>query len=643
MWQNSSKIPLQFWLGVARHVITVFVFTLSTSAYGQDPQAEHLSHHPELAAQATAAANSSQSSPNINRPPVQPPGAAGMMSQMGDMMKNMGVPPKKDFYPSLVEVPELSLEHWNEVQQKAHKRMTEGLSQLSRGIGAFSASVESDNFAMMQQSLDDMQEGLTSVRSGLSAHRLLAEGGSPRNIAMSWLKSEMNLETANKENQGHLWGFSIFHLIIMALLVAFSVSMIAMYFFKMHRASALVERLLSEGIANRTEPPSSSGTNSPPSNSSPPTTATNSGNQGGSNIQTLSDAPQAKTNLWAGKLRIHKIARESDTVKTFTLVDPQNGELPFQYSPGQFLTLSATVDGRLVARAYTIASSPLNRTFCELSIKREEQGTFSRYLHDLVKVGDVIDVKGPSGLFIFTGTESQSLVLIGAGIGVTPMMSVLRYLIGKSWPGRITLLFSCRDRKDYLFQAELEALARVNSNFKLLVTLTGNAGADWSGLTGRISKELIDDNVPDLTSSRIHLCGPVTFMDGIKNILRELDVPPESIKTECFGSMRRNEPSTPLGRDGENTIINTSTTVTFLNSHKRAALPPNLSVLEAAESVGIAIDNSCRTGTCGICKLKLRSGSVTMEIQDGLTAEDKQNGFILACQAKSTENIGVEA
>lgn len=640
MRRNSSKLPLQFWLSVVRHFIIVLLFTLSTSAYGQDPQAEHLSHHPELAAQATAAAGSNQSSANINSIPAQPPGAAGMMSQMGEMMKNMGVPPKKDFYSSLVEIPELSLEHWNEVQQKAHKRMTEGLSQLSRGLGALSASVESDNFAMMQQSLDDMQEGLTSVKSGLSAHRLLAEGESPRNIAMGWLKSEMSLETAKEENQDHLWGFSIFHWVIMALLVAFSISMIAMYFFKMHRASVLIERLISEGIVNRTEPSSSSGTNSPPSNSSPPTTATNSG---GSNTQNLADAPQAKTYLWAGKLRVHKITRESDTVKTFTLVDPQNGELPFQYLPGQFLTLSASINGRSVVRAYTIASSPLNRTFCELSVKREDQGTFSRYLHDLIKVGDVIDVKGPSGLFVFTGTESQSIVLIGAGIGVTPMMSVLRYLISKSWPGRITLLFSCRDKKDYLFQDELEALARVSSNFKLLVTLTGNAGAGWNGLTGRISKELIDENIPDLSSSRIHLCGPITFMDGIKKILRELNVPPESIKTESFGSMRRDEPSTPLGRDKNNSIINTSTTVTFLNSHKLAALPPSLSVLEAAESVGVLIDNSCRAGTCGICKVRLRSGSVTMEVQDGLTQDDKRNGFILACQAKATENIGVEA
>ena len=645
MWHNSSKIPLQSWLNITRHFIAVFLFTLTTSAYGQqDPQAEHLSHHPELAAQATAVAGSSGQSPaaNINRPPVQPPGAAGMMSQMGDMMKNMGVPPKKDFYPSLVDVPELSLERWNEVQQQAHKRMTEGLNQLSRGLGSLSAAVESDNFATMQQSLDDMQEGLTSVKSGLSAHRLLAEGEAPRNVAMSWLKSEMNLETAKEEEQKFLWGFSFFHLAIMALLLAFSVSMIVMYFFKMHRASILIERLITEGVANRNPPPTTDGTNSPPSNNSPPTTATSSNNPGNSS-QNLSETPQTSAKLWAGKLKVQKIVKESNTVKTFTFVDPQNDELPFQYLPGQFLTLSASIDGRSVARSYTIASSPLNRTFCELSIKREDQGTFSRYLHDLIKVGDTVYAKGPSGLFVFTGAESPSIVLIGAGIGVTPMMSVLRYLISKSWQGRIILLFSCRDISDYLFRDELEALARKTPNFKLLVTLTGNAAPGWNGLQGRVSKQLIQDKISDICTARIHLCGPIPFMDGIKKILLELGVSSESIKTESFGSMRRDEPSTPLGRDGQNTIINTSTTVTFLGSHKVAALPPNLSVLEAAESVGVAIDNTCRAGTCGICKVRLRTGSVTMEIQDGLTAEDKQNGFILACQAKSTENIGVEA
>lgn len=616
------------------------ILLLPTHSVAQS-EAEHLSHHPELAGSAPVAPGAGQ---GVSTLPITTPGAApggGMMQQMGEMMKQMGLPPKKDFYPSLVEIPVLSREQWDEIQQKAHSRMTDGLGQLSTGLGSFSAAVDADDFAHMQQSLAEMRQGIQMVESGLSAHRLLAEGESPRNIALNWFKTEMNLRDPVVSHPQGFFGLSLFHALVMVLLSLFSATMILMYFFKMRRAAALLERLTSGGVGALSSPTLPDGGQTPPTTATPPTSEPSSAAPV-ADTGTGATAESKKKVIWSGKLKVSKILRETPNTKTFRLIDPSGNDLPFTYLPGQFLTLSSLIDKRPVTRSYTIASSPTEVAFCDLTIKREDQGTFSRYLHDLIKEGDLIDAKGPSGLFVFTGVEANSVVLIGAGIGVTPMMSVLRYLTAIAWPGRITLLFTYRNSEDYLFRSELEALTTKFSNFKLMVTATGKVAADWSGTRGRFTKEIIA-SVPDLVSSRVHLCGPVPFMEDIKTILSELSIPKEAIKTEAFGSMRKDEPVTPLGREGKSSIVSTSTTVNFTSSGKKAALPPNMSVLEAAESVGVQIENSCRVGTCGICKVKLVSGHVTMEVEDGITAEEKASGLVLACQAKATENIGVEA
>lgn len=627
-----------FQIIVSALLCSSFILLLPTRSVAQS-EAEHLSHHPELAGSAPVVPGVGSS------PPITTPGAApagGMMQQMGEMMKQMGLPPKKDFYPSLVEITVLSREQWNEVQQKAHSRMIDGLGQLSTGLGSLSAAVDADNFALMQQSLTEMRQGIQMVESGLSAHRLLAEGESPRNIALNWFKTEMNLRDPVISHPQGFFGLSLFHALVMVLLSLFSATMILMYFFKMRRAAALLERLTAGGVGALPPPTSpEGGGQTPPSvgtpSSSGPSSATPAVNAG-----TGATAESKKKVIWLGKLKVSKILRETPNTKTFRLANQSGNDLPFTYLPGQFLTLSALIDKKPVTRSYTIASSPTEVSFCDLTIKREDQGTFSRYLHDLVKEGDLIDAKGPSGLFVFTGVEASSIVLIGAGIGVTPMMSVLRFLTATAWPGKITLLFTFRNSEDYLFRSELEGLASRVPNLKLIVTATGKVGSDWSGKRGRFTKEIIA-SVPDLVSSRVHLCGPVPFMEDIKKILSELSVPKAAIKTEAFGSMRKDEPITPLGREGKTSIVSTSTTVNFTSSGKKAALPPNMSVLEAAESVGVQIENSCRVGTCGICKVKLVSGHVTMEVEDGITAEEKASGLVLACQARATENIGVEA
>tara|TARA_R110002167_G_scaffold263515_1_gene470279 strand:+ start:936 stop:2117 length:1182 start_codon:yes stop_codon:yes gene_type:complete len=354
---------------------------------------------------------------------------------------------------------------------------------------------------------------------------------------------------------------------------------------------------------------------------------------------------------WSGYLRVGSIFRETPSVKTFRLLPASSdGPLPFTFVPGQFLNVAFWIGGARMIRSYSISSSPTRRDYVELTVRREPRGAVSRHIVDLLRVGDQVEAGGPVGKFTFNGTEADSIVLISAGVGVTPMMSITRYLTEQSWDGEIFYIFSCRYPADFMFEDELAALQKANPKLHVAVTVSKPEGTDWKGYRGRITKKLLTETVPDLPSRRIHICGPPAMMDATEVMLAELDVPAEQIKTEKFGTPKPSPaaagttaaPSTPA----------TGPLVKFSKSNKSSKThvdmqsgdsPPEQTVLELSEELSIGIEFSCRVGTCGVCKVKMTSGEVEQEVQDALDESDKANGIILACQAKPKSDITVEA
>lgn len=574
----------------------------STIATGQVSPEEHAKHHPGAAA--------SGSQPGGQSPPASGAptgGAGGMMEGMGEMMKGMFAPPPKALYPSLIDLPDLPPEKRDEVQRAAHERMKSGTDLMAQAYDQLVKAAPTNDFAAMQEAMARLREGVARFDSGLAAHRAIADGKDPRALAMQWLKGQMNLPAPpmSMERAGPL-GLSWSHLLVMGLLIAFAAAMIAMYFFKMRRAAHLLQR--------------------------------------------LTEGPRGP---WGGSLRVARVFTETPGIKTFRFVDPVGGPIPFNFLPGQFLTLTIAKDGKAVRRSYTIASSPAQRDYVEITVKREDMGLVSRYLCDEVREGALLPVSAPQGYFTFTGKEAESVVLIGAGVGITPLMSVIRYLTDHAWPKDIYLLFSCRTPDQFLFREELESLQRRHPNLHVVATVTqadGIGGAGWTGAKGRITKELIARSVPDLVKRRFHLCGPPAMMDATRALLLDLGVPAGSIKSEGFGPAQKPherqaavEAAIAQAVGGEGRPTAETPTVLFTISSKTAPLLPDTTVLEAAEHVGVSIDSSCRVGTCGACKVKLCKGAVTMAVEDGLPPDEKSRGIILACQAKAAANIEVEA
>ena len=361
-------------------------------------------------------------------------------------------------------------------------------------------------------------------------------------------------------------------------------------------------------------------------------------------------APGLRPRFWSGQLRVARVFDETPDVRTFRLVSPDSNRLPFDFLPGQYLNLSLVVDGKKVRRSYTIASSPTRAGYCELTVKREEHGVSSRHLHDAIREGSLLDVSAPAGRFTFTGTESESIVLIAGGVGITPLMSKIRHLTDLGWPGEIHLVFAVKTERDVIFRDELDYLRRRFPNLHVTVTTTRDDGTNWTGERGRVSPELLSRVVPRLSAQRVHICGPVDMMNSIVEMLRGMGVPAESIRLESFtrhtpSEKNASEPTTVL-HTGNGFVANGSegaASITFARAGKSKPVSPAQTVLEASEDLGVDIPYDCRAGICGYCKTKLLAGRVVMDVEDALDAADRLNNVILSCQARCVDEVVVEA
>jgi ferredoxin-NADP reductase/ferredoxin len=607
-------------------------------------------------------------------------GMMGIMGRMmGGMMGHVGTPPKQ-LYPALMDMPKLSPEARQFIEREAQQRLSTGLGAITNGEAGLHQAMAAKDSVAMQQAAAGVREGLQRVESGAAALRALNEGQEPRQIALTWFRSQLSVPADNKSlaTPGPL-GLSWYHITTMVFLGIFVLATLIIQFARMRRISGLVQRL-----ASRTAQPDPSGSPPPPPvfaggvarETEPPGSAqarSNGAAGAAEPLLTASEAivpamPGTRSVHWSGALRIAAIFPETHDVKTFRLMNPDGGNIPFTFMPGQFLTFSVEIEGKRVRRSYTIASSPAQNGYVEVTVKRQEHGAVSCYLHDKVSIGTLLDISAPAGVFTFTGGESDSIVLIAGGVGITPMMSVVRYLTDISYPGEIFLLYGARTTNDFIFREELEYLQGRHKNLHIAATMSRAEGAAWMGFEGPVSKEFIAEAVPEIARRHIHLCGPPPMMDAVKAELAELGVRQEQVETEAFGPAEGVHPADiperadhaapvlapppapaaaapPVTRKANGGSIPpiAASRIRFTISGKGGPLLLDQSVLEAAEAIGVDIDYSCRAGTCGTCKVKLLEGAVTMAVEEGLDPGDKARGYILACQAKSTGDLVIEA
>jgi len=233
---------------------------------------------------------------------------------------------------------------------------------------------------------------------------------------------------------------------------------------------------------------------------------------------------------------VTRIERRSPRVSSFFFDLPE----PFDFIPGQHADLRLTApDGYRAQRSYSIASAPGQAGPIELAIEKLDDGEVSPFFHEVVEIGDKIDLRGPiGGHFVWTEADGGPLLLIGAGSGVAPLMCMIRYRALRHSKVPAALLFSARTREECLFSGELDAFDAANDGFHLTVTLTRDPAAGGRYLSRRIDAEMIRDVIGALPSppALVFVCGSNAFVNVAADAAIEAGVPRDVIRTERYGT-----------------------------------------------------------------------------------------------------------
>ena len=332
-------------------------------------------------------------------------------------------------------------------------------------------------------------------------------------------------------------------------------------------------------------------------------------------------------------LLLAQTERQTHDTKTLRFQVPK--ERRFRAKPGQFLTFQWTIDGRRVTRSYTISSSPVHEDYVEITPKRTENGCASVFLNERAKPGLAVEASGPYGQFYFDEALHRSIVLIAAGSGITPMISMLCYINDLKLDTPVTLLYFVRTRADIIFENELSRLTQSLPNFKYELCLS-RPDPTWQGRSGRLTEELVSQSVTDLDSPTFFLCGPRGFMDNARQLLLNLGVNQGRILQESFGESKPITESRPLEAGAVETVV-------FLHSEKVCQVSSGSTLLDLAARHGVQIPYGCRQGHCGTCATRVLSGTVQMDVEAGLTAEQKKAGYVLPCVSRAEGTVVLSA
>jgi ferredoxin-NADP reductase len=338
-------------------------------------------------------------------------------------------------------------------------------------------------------------------------------------------------------------------------------------------------------------------------------------------------------------VKVADIIEETHDCKTFRLVGIE--PTLFSYKPGQFITFLLNINGEEIRRSYSMSSSPSRPHLLEITIKRVPGGLVSNWFCDQIKLGDELTIKGPAGKFTCFNYPSNKMLFIGAGSGITPILSMSRWIADTAASVDVKLLASFKSPPDIIFRKEFEMLSARNRGFQIALTVTsGWHGSDfWTGFTGRISSHMLNMFVPDIHDRDIFLCGPEPFADGVKSLLREIGYDMSRFHTESFGSGRSAQASANVEQALQ--LKGPLHKVTFAKSGKTVDADEHITLLELAEAHGIEIEYSCRIGSCGACEAKCR-GAVHTAPTCEIDEKTKNAGFVYTCCTMASSDLELD-
>ena len=339
-------------------------------------------------------------------------------------------------------------------------------------------------------------------------------------------------------------------------------------------------------------------------------------------------------------LKVKDVVRETPDAVTITFWHPISEEI--RYQPGQFLTFLLNINGQKVRRSYSMASSPHVDVSLAVSVKRVPGGLVSNYLCERIHPGDILETLEPMGTFVpkLDAQNRRTLILIGAGSGITPLFSMAKSALHAEPNSRIWLIYGNRNQESIIYKAHLDAMEQAygKSRFQTTHVLSQPTGT-WTGLDGRLNQHTLtrlleDVPVADRQRASVYMCGPDGMMAEARTALALVGIPAERVYKESYATapvMAGDVMEEPMTDDDDSG--SPEVTVLYEGSEYKFAVAPHQTILEAALELDIDLPYSCQAGMCTACLGKCTSGTVRLDEEDGLSASELKAGYVLTCVA----------
>jgi ferredoxin-NADP reductase len=328
-------------------------------------------------------------------------------------------------------------------------------------------------------------------------------------------------------------------------------------------------------------------------------------------------------------------------VKSFSLetVEPQR----LQFDAGQYLTIRVEIDGAEVERCYTISSPPTRSRALTITVKRVPGGPVSNWLHDNLTVGDKLHVSGPLGRFSMVHHRAPKYLFLSAGSGITPLMSMTRTLHDQCDPAELIFVHNARTPRDIIFRDELDDIAARPGVQVHTICEANSLTEEWTGISGRLTLPTLLEIAPDLTDREIFVCGPMPYMNAVRDMLASTGVDLQRYHDESFDLATSNRQSAPSQPETSNASPETGYAIEFRRSGATLVCRADETILDAALRNGLNPPSSCAEGVCGTCKSTVISGTVDMAHAGGIRPREIAQNMILICCSTPLDDVVIDA
>ena len=314
----------------------------------------------------------------------------------------------------------------------------------------------------------------------------------------------------------------------------------------------------------------------------------------------------------------------------------------FRFRPGQYLTLRATIDGQDVRRSYSICSAD-DAGHLEVGIKRVEGGAFSSFAQNL-RPGDTVEVMPPQGRFTVAIGGRHDYLLVAAGSGITPCLSIASSVLAGEPESTVTLVYGNRSAASVMFREEVDALKDRHTRRFRLFHVTSREAQDVAFLNGRIDGERIRalarrGLIEPAAFDAAYLCGPEAMIEDVSAALREFGMEEGAVRFELFTTAGSKPPPVRTAAVAEGATID----IVIDGSRRSVAIDGSQTVLAAAQAAGLDLPFSCAGGMCCTCRCRVVQGEAAMDVNYSLQDWEVEAGFTLACQARpKTDRLVVD-